>query len=103
MNVICYNVFFYKMYFTLTTDMYSALTFLFVMFQIARCDACQRYEKLKTVAPKLTPINIVEPMHIVGMDLIGRYFSDDIFFNVMYTNIPMVDLLKHGYTSSCIY
>ena len=81
--------------------MYSALTFLFVIFQIARCDACQRYEKLKTVAPKLIPIKIVEPMHMVGMDLIGRYFSD--IFYVMYTSIPMVDLLKHGYTSSCIY
>ena len=31
MNVICYNVFFYKIYFTLTSDMYSALTVLFVV------------------------------------------------------------------------
>ena len=78
MNVICYNIS-YNIYFTLTTDMYSALTVIFVMFQIARCDACQRYEKLKTVAPKLTPIMIVEPMRMVGMDLIGRYFRE-IFF-----------------------
>ena len=39
---------------------------------MARCDSCQRYEKVKTVAPKLLPIKIVEPMHMVGMDLIGR-------------------------------
>ena len=44
---------------------------LFIL-QIGRCDACQRYEKVKTVAPKLTPIKTVEPMHMVGMDLIGR-------------------------------
>ena len=59
--------------------MYSALTFLFVMFQIARCNACHQYQKLKTVAPKLPPIKFVEPMHMVGMDLIARYFSD-LFF-----------------------
>ena len=78
-----------KNYFTLTTDMYSALTFLFVMFQIARCDACQRYEKLKTMAPKLTSIKIVEPMHMVGMDLIGRYFSD-FFYECIQTYLWMI-------------
>ena len=45
---------------------------ILLILQTARCDACQRYEKVKTVAPKHTPINIVEPMHMVGMDLIGR-------------------------------
>ena len=55
---------------------YSILLRYFLLFyfllQIARCDACQWYEKAKTVAPKLTPIKIVEPKHMVGMDLIGR-------------------------------
>ena len=45
---------------------------ILLILQIARCDDCQRYEKVKTVAPKLLPIKIVEPMHMVGMDLIGR-------------------------------
>ena len=29
-------------------------------------------KKIKTVAPKLTPIKTVAPMHTVGMDLVGR-------------------------------
>ena len=45
---------------------------ILLILQIGRCDACQRYEKVKTVAPKLTPIKIVEPKRVVGMDLIGR-------------------------------
>ena len=45
---------------------------LFYIWQISKCDACQRYEKIKTVAPKLTPIKIVAPMHMVGIDLVGR-------------------------------
>ena len=45
---------------------------ILLILQIARCDACQRYEKIKTVAPNLTPIKIIEPMNMVGMDLIGR-------------------------------
>ena len=45
---------------------------LFYILQISKCDACQRYEKIKTVAPKLTLIKIVAPMHMVGMDLVGR-------------------------------
>ena len=45
---------------------------LFYILQISKCGACQRYEKIKTVAPKLTPIKIVAPMHMVGMDLVGR-------------------------------
>ena len=60
------------------------------MFQIARCDACQRYEKLKTVAPKLIPIKIVEPMHMVGMDLIGRYFSDIFFMYCIQTYLWLI-------------
>ena len=31
-----------------------------------------RYEKIKTVAPMLTPIKIVAPMHMVGIVLVGR-------------------------------
>ena len=46
---------------------------ILLILQIARCDACECFEKAKTVAPKLTSIKIVEPMHMVGMDLIGRY------------------------------
>ena len=45
---------------------------LFHILQISKCDACQRYEKIKTVAPKLTPIKNVAPMHMVGIDLVGR-------------------------------
>ena len=45
---------------------------ILLILQIARCDAYQCYEMVKTVAPKLTPIKIVEPMHMVGMDLMGR-------------------------------
>ena len=45
---------------------------LFYILQISKCDACQRCEKIKTVAPKLTPIKIVAPMHMVGIDLTGR-------------------------------
>ena len=45
---------------------------LFYILQISKCDACPRCETIKTVAPKLTPIKIVAPMHMVGMDLVGR-------------------------------
>ena len=45
---------------------------LFYILQISKCNVCQRYEKIKTVAPKLTPIEIVAPMHMVGINLIGR-------------------------------
>ena len=45
---------------------------LVYILQISKCDACQRFEKIKTIAPKLTPIKIVAPMHMVGMDLVGR-------------------------------
>ena len=45
---------------------------LFYILQISKCDACQRYEQIKTVAPNLTPIKIVARMHMVGMDLKGR-------------------------------
>ena len=39
---------------------------LFYILQILKCDACQRYEKIKTVAPMLTPIKIVAPMHMLS-------------------------------------
>ena len=45
---------------------------LFDILQISKCNACQRYKKMKTVAPKLTPIKIVAPMHMVGIDLVDR-------------------------------
>ena len=45
---------------------------LFYILQILKCGACQRYEKIKTVAPKLTHIKTVAPMHMVGIDLVGR-------------------------------
>ena len=45
---------------------------LFYTLQISKCNACQRYEKIKTVTPKLTPIMIVAPNHMVGMNLVGR-------------------------------
>ena len=43
---------------------------LFYVVEISKCDAFQRYENIKTVAPKLTPIKIVA--HMVDMDLVGR-------------------------------
>ena len=45
---------------------------LFYILQILKCYACQPYEKIKTVAPILTPIKIVAPMHMVGIDLVCR-------------------------------
>ena len=45
---------------------------LFYILQISKCDACQRYENIKTVASKLIPIKIVAPMHMGGMDLVDR-------------------------------
>ena len=41
------------------------------LFQISKCDACQRHEKLKTQAPQLHPIKVKCPLYMVGMDLIG--------------------------------
>ncbi|KAG7172550.1 Gypsy retrotransposon integrase-like protein 1-like 5 [Homarus americanus] len=38
---------------------------------VSRCDACQRSQKIKTMAPKLVPTQVVESLYMVGMDLIG--------------------------------
>ncbi|KAK7089327.1 hypothetical protein V1264_025122 [Littorina saxatilis] len=38
---------------------------------ISTCEACQCFEKLKTQAPTLKQIVVVEPLELVGIDLIG--------------------------------
>ena len=43
----------------------------FFLFQIDTCDKCQRFEKVKTMAPELHPIKVTEPWHLLGMDLFG--------------------------------
>ena len=45
----------------------------FVKDKISCCDKCQRFEKIKTVAPELKPINSESTWDILGMDLIGPF------------------------------
>ena len=45
----------------------------FVKHNISMSDKCQRFEKIKTVAPKLVPIQIEGTWDKLGMDLIGPF------------------------------
>ena len=51
---------------------HNNVTILVIVDPIFYAKKCQRYKKIKTVAPMLTPIKIVAPMHMVGIHLVGR-------------------------------
>ena len=42
-----------------------------VIFQVDECPECQRWERVKTQAPVLHPIEVKGPWKVLGVDLIG--------------------------------
>ncbi|KAK6305096.1 hypothetical protein J4Q44_G00238760 [Coregonus suidteri] len=40
---------------------------------VSTCLACQKFERVKTVAAELKPIKVVSPWHMIGVDLIGPF------------------------------